>query len=376
MPILNLTDTVLKSLNPPETGQITYWDENIKGFGVRVSSGGAKSFVLVHGVNRQRETLGRYPTISLKQGRDKAKKLIAEITLGIDQRHTISFKDAHELFLEHCQSKNKKNTVDYYRKRLGAHFRFGRKRLDEISRLDVQNRIGKIKTSQSEQHHAFVVARTFFNWAVREQYLSSSPIANMKPPPKSATRERVLSDHELIEVLQKAEIEPYPFGEIVILLLLSGMRRNEVVNLKWDWIDRNEQLISLPSTLTKNNRPHTMPYGERIASVIDRVPQWGENLFPSQSAKGKVFNGWGKAKARFDNTLEGVEPYTLHDLRRTFATVHACVGTPIHVTEKLLNHVSGTISGVAAVYNRHSYMKEMRVAMEEYDKFLDELLNS
>ena len=68
-------------------------------------------------------------------------------------------------------------------------------------------------------------------------------------------------------------------------------------------------------------------------------------------------------------------PYTLHDLRRTFATIHAKIGTPIHVTEKLLNHVSGTISGVAAVYNRHSYMDEMRTAVAEYDAYLEKLIN-
>ena len=69
----------------------------------------------------------------------------------------------------------------------------------------------------------------------------------------------------------------------------------------------------------------------------------------------------------FDEALEGVHPYTLHDLRRTFSTVHAKLGTPLHVTEKLLNHVSGSISGVAAVYNRHSYLEEMRESVESLE---------
>ena len=77
---------------------------------------------------------------------------------------------------------------------------------------------------------------------------------------------------------------------------------------------------------------------------------------------------------RFAETLEDVGSFTLHDLRRTFATTHAKLGTPIHVTEKLLNHVSGTISGVAAVYNRHSYIDEMRAAMSEYDDYLAKLV--
>jgi len=88
----------------------------------------------------------------------------------------------------------------------------------------------------------------------------------------------------------------------------------------------------------------------------------------------KPFSGWAWHKARFDEGLDDVAPFTLHDLRRTFATIHAKIGTPIHVTEKLLNHVSGSISGVAAVYNRHSYIEEMRFAVKAYDDYLANLL--
>lgn len=69
-----------------------------------------------------------------------------------------------------------------------------------------------------------------------------------------------------------------------------------------------------------------------------------------------------------------VPDYTLHDLRRTFSSTHAMLGTPIHVTEKLLNHVSGTVSGVAAIYNRHSYMDEMHAAIADYEAHLAKLV--
>jgi len=374
MPRVNLTDLLVKTLPLPERGQVTYWDDNLSGFGVRVSQGGSKSFVLVHGVNRQRETLGRYPTISLRQARDQAKKKQAQITLGIEQNRSISFKDAREIFLEDCRSKNKKNTVDYYRKRLDAHFRFGRKRLDEISRTDIQSRIRRIRTSPSEQHHAFVAIRTFLNWALREQYIETSPIAAMKPPGASKPRERVLSEAELLEVLSKSKQHPYPFGPIVSLMILTGMRRNEVASLEWEWVEQNDRIITLPSALTKNKRTHSQPYGDLVVDVLEKVPQATKYIFPSRSEKGTIFNGWGKSKARIDGELEQVDPFTLRDLRRTFATIHAKIGTPIHVTEKLLNHVSGTISGVAAVYNRHSYMDEMRDAINRYDDYLIDLI--
>ncbi|WP_226804128.1 site-specific integrase [Amylibacter sp. SFDW26] len=197
----------------------------------------------------------------------------------------------------------------------------------------------------------------------------------MKPPTASKPRERVLTDAELAEVFTKAHIHQYSFGRIVTLLILTGMRRNEVAHLEWDWIDPDERIITLPSTLTKNKHTHTIPYGSLTFEPLEGLSKNSKSLFPSVSEKGTVFNGWGKSKARFDKELENVEPYTLHDLRRTFATVHAKIGTPIHVTEKLLNHVSGTISGVAAVYNRHSYMDEMRTAVTAYDKYLENLIN-
>ena len=86
-----------------------------------------------------------------------------------------------------------------------------------------------------------------------------------------------------------------------------------------------------------------------------------------------IFNGWPKAKTALDKKLEGVAPYTLHDLRRTFSSQLAALGTPIHVTEKFLNHVSGTLSGVAAVYNRYSYAEEMSTAMVNHEQHLQRL---
>jgi integrase len=85
------------------------------------------------------------------------------------------------------------------------------------------------------------------------------------------------------------------------------------------------------------------------------------------------FSGWSKSKAALDK-LSGVSGWTLHDLRRTFATNLAALGTPIHVTERLLNHVSGTQSGIVAVYQRHSYMPEMTKAVEASERHLRALV--
>ena len=374
MPAISLTDISVRSLKLPERGQVTYWDANLPGFGVRVSQGGAKSFVVVYGQNRRRHTIGGYPTLSLKTARSEAKRLQAELVLGVHKKSSTTFSDALERYIETCRQKNKPRTVSDYRRIFKRHFRFGKVQLKDITRADIQRLLDKLRATPSEQNHAFVALRIFFNWAAREELIETSPMVNMRPIGKSGSRDRILSDSELSNVTEAALEHPYPFGPIIMLLALTGQRRGEIAALEWEWIDRVEQTITLPTTLTKNKRLHVFPYGDRTAELLEALPRTGAYLFPARTEAATTFNGWGKSKARFDTGLDGVQPYTLHDLRRTFSSTLARLNTPIHVTEKLLNHVSGTISGVAAIYNRHSYMEEMREAIAAYEAHLAKLV--
>ncbi len=120
----------------------------------------------------------------------------------------------------------------------------------------------------------------------------------------------------------------------------------------------------------KNKREHLFPLSPMAQKVITQLPDTGDLLFPAATDFEKPFTTWAWHKKWFNEGLEDVGQYTLHGLRRTFATFHAQIGTPIHVTEKLLNHASGTISGVAAVYNRHSYADEMKTALSRYHEWL------
>jgi integrase len=163
----------------------------------------------------------------------------------------------------------------------------------------------------------------------------------------------------------------YPYGSIIQLLILTGQRRGEIASLRRSWIEGD--LIATPTGFTKHKREHRLPLSPMAQQVIGDPPEQDDLLFPARGVEARPFNGWGKSKERFDKTLQ-VSPYTLHDLRRTFSSNLARNGTPIHVTEKLLNHVSGTLSGVAAVYNRYSYLTEMRDAVRQHDAFLEALI--
>jgi len=186
--------------------------------------------------------------------------------------------------------------------------------------------------------------------------------------PKSVSRSRVLTDDELRRVWVAID-ECGTFGAIVKLLILTGQRRGETAALQSSWIKIDA--ITLPKEITKNGREHTFPIGTMAASLLAERSTSG-GLFLARWRQTN-FSGWSKSKAALDK-LSGVSGWTLHDLRRTFATNLAALGTPIHVTERLLNHVSGTQSGIVAVYQRHSYMPEMRKAVEAWERHLHALV--
>lgn len=381
MPKATLTDLTIRGLAPPATGQLTYWDKTLAGFGLRVSQGGTKSFVVMYGASRQLATIGRYPVIKLADARAEAKRILAQHTLGKHRVKNITFDEAKQMFLAASAAKNKPRTTSDYRRLLDRHFRLGRTMMGDIPQHDIMRRVNKLSDRPAEQNHAFAVVKIFFRWAKRNHYIESNPLADLPMPAAKRSRDRVLSSQELAEVYGKALAYTYPFGPIVALLLLTGQRRGEIGALEWSWIDRPNRIITLPSSLTKNKREHTFPYGAMVDEILDGLPETEDFLFPASRVhvRGKPtgsYNGWAKTKPKFDATLEGVAHYTLHDLRRTFSSTLAALGTPIHVTEKLLNHVSGTVSGVAAVYNRHSYLEEMREAVTAYEQHLAKHLPS
>ncbi len=220
--------------------------------------------------------------------------------------------------------------------------------------------------SKSARAHALKDIRTFFNWCV-PRYLPSSPAVGIKME-KQPSRDRVLSDAELKAVWIAAE-QMGQFGVIVKLLILTGQRRTEIGSLKWDYIKGDR--ITLPPEVTKNGREHSFPLSQAGSGSLSSHTAVSPSrpfgfLFSASSPATSSFSAWSKSHAQLLK-LSGTSGWTLHDLRRTFATNLAALGVRQEVTEKLLNHVSGQVSGVAAIYNRHSYWNEQVAAMQAWE---------
>lgn len=378
---MRFTDTALRALKLPERGQRDYWDDSLPGFGVRVSQGGAKSFVVL--INGNRRALGRFPQLSLAKARDQARTLLAQAQLG-HKFATTTFAAALDEYIELHVRKNNKASSAYEAERvLRRSFSFGKKMLDDIQTQEIMRIIDQMPPSAA--NHAFTHLRAFFRWCVARRHLEHHPLEYLSLPNKRAPRDRVLSDNELPIVWRAAESFSDPFGAIVRLLILTGQRVGEISALRWRHIDATERTITLPAEIVKNNTVHTFPIGDAASQIIDHLERRCEFLFPSRTGTAG-YDGHNKAKAQFEKSCNAIlaqqcgddaavlDHWTLHDLRRTFATIHARIGTPPHVTEALLNHKTGTRSPIQRVYDRHTYLPEMREAIHRYEDYLGQAI--
>jgi integrase len=360
-----ISDFSLKNLTPPERGQITIWDDKSP-LGVRVSQGGSKTFIIMLGSGR-RLTIGRYPDIKLAQARSAAERLKAEKTLGRYFPQSVSLSDAREQYL--AQADVRANTRIYYTRALN---RLKASKLGDITLVDVNRATASLGKSSSTQ--AMATMRAFFKWCVRppRRYLAHSPLEGLQLAP-GKPRKRVLKDDELKTVWDAAKRQGYPHGTLVQLLIVTGQRRGEIANLRRSWIDPTERTITLPDWITKNGRDHKLPYGEIALSILDDVPRLNRTdlLFPSRASDDHPLSGWSKYKREL---ADGVPGWTLHDLRRTYLTTHARIGTPPHIGERLINHISGVTSDVEEIYDVWTYLPEMRKAVESFEVHIRQVL--
>jgi integrase len=370
-----LTEVSVRHLEVPTSGQLTHWDSSLANFGLRVSSKGSKTWIVMLGQDRRRISIGRYPLIGIAVARDQAKKLLAEAALGKTSTPAISIEDLVVQFLKASGLRNKSGTTDEYQRLFKRHFlpTLAKRRVGDLRAHEVNKIIDRLLDTPAEANHALTAIKALLNFALRRRYIEHSPCQGMPLPAKRNSRSRVLSENEIAKVFPAASELGHPFGNIIKLCLLTGQRRGEIALLKWEYINTKDRQITLPAMIVKNNREHSFPYGDRVAEVLAEIPQQDEYLFPTGKSYGSIFNGWGKQKTKLDK-LAPLPHWTPHDLRRTFATQMASLAIPPHVVERLINHASGTISGVAAIYNRYSYLPEMRAAIASYDAHLRTIL--
>jgi integrase len=366
------TDLTISKLKPPPTGQRSYWDSSLRGFGIRVSCGGSKSWVVQVGPQRKLITLSRYPSVSLKEARIEAKRHLAA---PVDTTKSITLDVALILFIRHCEATLRPRTVQSYRTSLYRHLTERNGSLRSWSTDRLMKIIEALANTPSEQLHFFNICRTFLNFCVQRKILQTNPLGGLPTPSKRNTRKRVLSDDELKKVWLAAELDTITLSRIIQICILTGVRRGEVSKFDWSYIDQKKRLITLPATITKNHIEHCFPYGDLLQKVLDTFTVQTGKLFPGRTQKNEFYEGWSRGKEDFD-LLCPIAHWTLHDIRRSFYTNMAALGVAPHICAKLVNHVSGAqaISGISAVYNRHLYLDEQRAAIQLWENKLGSLV--
>ena len=297
------------------------------------------------------------------------------MTLGKDAAASITLEKLIDLFFTvRCTPQNNKpSTIAEYHRLFKRHLApLATSNLTDISHHRINRIIDDLAPTPMEANHAFVSFRMLFRFAQQRRLIDRNPLEGLSLPHVPRSRARFLSDAELRSVWLAAQQFPLPFRSIVALLITTGQRLSEVSGLRWDWIDDREMTITLPSMITKNSTMHTFPYGELSKAIIESTPRISDYLFPSINGTA-AYVGHNKAKGRFDETCS-LPHWTLHDVRRTFSTIHARIGTPPHVTEALLNHKTGTRSSIQRIYDRHTYLPEMKLALENYERYLAKLI--
>jgi integrase len=349
-----------------------YYDESTPAFGIRVGKN-KKSWFVIRGRERSRKYFGQYPDKKLADARKEAKELLTQTPTKADRT---TFSMAYELWKVAIEVRKPRTQKDY-RRHIEKYFlpRLKAKRLPDLTFEQIIDCVDGV--APGEANHALAVAHIFLRWCTRppRRYIAHNPLEGIQIRP-SKKRKRVLSEAELKAVWMAAGAMEYPYGTVVRLLIATGQRRGEIAHLRWPWINERDRLITIPSDYAKNSNEHTFPYGELVARILATVPRLNSTdlLFPSRVSNERPFSGFGKFKQQLNAITEGVEPYRLHDLRRTMRTIHGQIGTPSEIGERLINHVAGVTTEVERIYDLHTYIPQMRGAVENYEAHLSQLL--
>lgn len=393
-----LTDAALRQMAPDQDRRVEKPDPGIPGLYVVLQPTGAKSFALRYRFDgRSRKlTLGRYPRITLAEARKLALEALEAIAHGHDpaaarkaEPGTDASKDRDrvteivEAYLRHkSRSLRSADTVRRYFE-VEVLPVLGRRRIQDIKKREVAEMLDAIveRGSPITANRVFANLRAMFNWAREKGVIETSPLLGMKAPAKERSRDRILSSEEIAILWRATDDLGEPFGPLYRLLLLSGQRLREVAEMRWSEVEGD--LWTLPGARTKNGEPHSVPLSPLALATL-------EGLHRIEGEAGYVFtttglapvSGFTKAKRRLDRSITRIAnegglsqpaPFVIHDLRRTATSGMAELGVPPHVCEAVLNHSSGQVSGVAAIYNRYAYGPEKRNALERWAGRLGEI---
>lgn len=400
----------------PGKSTVYLWDDELSGFGFKVTPAGHKTYLLQYRMGgrdapTRRIKIGDHGEWTPHKAREEAKRLRAQVTLGIDplegrrvRRKEAVAKRAAEMDAEQLAKRlrvstlvdewvdamtaligtdngPRPRTVEFYSSTARKHIvpAIGDKPLPEVTKAEFRAMLKAIPAgSQALRRSVYATTSALCAWALEDQLIEANPLAGVKPPKAVSARDRALSQEELAIVWQ-ASHQLRPVHRVFYrLLILTGQRREEVAGLQWSELDRAAALWTLPAERAKNGNLHLVPLSPMAVAQLDAIggSRWPRSG-PVLSLDGKrSIAGFSKLRKELDAAIAKVmadmpdppefKPWRVHDLRRTLATGMQQLGVRFEVTESILNHVSGSKAGVAGVYQTYDWAIEKREALDKW----------
>ena len=343
---------------PVDKDQVFYRDELLKNFALRVTAKGSKSFVLEKSINNKihRITIGRYGDLTVEEARKQAQVLLGQIAKGIDP-HTekqvnkmrgISLKEVLEDYIKARKTLKPKTAHNYSLILANAFGSWCNKPITSITKDKIAQRhevLGK-ENGQAYANLAMRILRALFNFAASQYEDAQGRSLIAENPTKRLTqtrawyrikrRETYIRSHELASWHQAVqEVENTTIRDYLLLILFTGLRREEAASLKWEQVDLKERLLKVIDT--KNYEVHTLPLSTYLHKLFlsRRSEISGAYVFPGPGVNGYIVE-MRKQMAKITEK-SGVQ-FTIHDLRRTFITIAEGLDIAAYALKRLLNH--------------------------------------
>lgn len=391
MPRLALTTRAIESARTPSDQRLELWDATLRGLVLRVTPDGIRTWCIVyrHHGRKRRLTLGRYPGLGLAAARRAARVALAATAKGgdpagdkRDERAKWADTVGALVALYVPVGRTRRTWPEKQRIFETEILPYWRHRpVTDITRRDVRDLIeAKARTAPVMANRVLAEISALFNYALSRDWVAVNPAARMPKPGQEGTRDRVLSSTEIRELWQALHEPddsdrsndaptrlPPAMSDLFLALLLTGQRLGEVSRMKWVDLDLKGRWWTIPAVDTKNADPHRVPLSRPMLEVLRRrraaVPKDEPYVF-SNTYRSHVGARARKAAALLSQGLSFT--FRAHDLRRTVASGLGASGIPREHIAHVLNHRSVTRRAITAIYDRYSYDKEKRAALEAW----------
>jgi integrase len=346
----------------------------VPGFALRVSERGVKTFAIRYrtGGKQRRLTLGSAAILSLAEARQRARDALALVERGEDPAEGQREQEANsvaavaaEYVARHARPKMKRWRAVELMLQRDVVPAWRDRPLASIAKRDVIRLVDGIvdRGAPVSANRTLSLVKRLFSWAIARGIVETNPAAGVAKPHRERPRARTLSEDEIRRVWAALVEMGWPFGDIGRLLLLTAQRRSEVAGMRWDQVDFERAVWTLPAASTKTEAEHIVPLAPPAVEILRQVPRIGGSalVFPSARATStKPVSGFAKPLAAAQR-LSGTRAWTWHDCRRTVRSNMGRLGVQPHIGERVLNHAVG--SDVARVYDLHTYLPEVRAAL-------------